>query len=64
LRQDLHDWLEDCNEEETFKETLIKVYTDVEATGNGYLEIGRTSAGKIWIYRTYSIKDNACSSPA
>jgi PBSX family phage portal protein len=47
LRQDLHEWLEDCNEEETFKETLIKFYTDVEATGNGYLEIGRTSAGKI-----------------
>jgi len=47
LRQDLHDWLEDCNEEETFKETLVKFYTDVEATGNGYLEVGRTSAGKI-----------------
>ena len=47
LRQDLYDWLEDCNEEETFTETLIKVYTDVESTGNGYLEIGRTSAGKI-----------------
>ena len=47
LRQDLHQWLEDCNEEETFKETLIKFYTDIEATGNGYLEIGRTSAGKI-----------------
>jgi PBSX family phage portal protein len=47
LRQDLYDWLEDCNEEETFTETLIKAYTDVEATGNGYIEIGRTSAGKI-----------------
>ena len=47
LRQDLHDWLEDCNEEETFKETLIKFYTDVEATGNGYLEVGRTTNGKI-----------------
>ena len=47
LRQDLHDWLEDCNEEETFKETLIKFYTDVESTGNGYLEIGRTTSGKI-----------------
>jgi len=47
MRQDLHDWLEDCNEEETFKETLIKFYTDVEATGNGYLEIGRTTSGKI-----------------
>jgi PBSX family phage portal protein len=47
LRQDLNQWLEDCNEEETFKETLIKFYTDVEATGNGYLEIGRTTSGKI-----------------
>ena len=47
LRQDLHEWLEDCNEEETFKETLIKVYTDVESTGNGYLEVGRTTSGKI-----------------
>jgi PBSX family phage portal protein len=47
LRQDLHNWLEDCNEEETFKETLIKFYTDIEATGNGYLEIGRTTSGKI-----------------
>jgi PBSX family phage portal protein len=47
LRQDLYDWLEDCNEEETFTETLIKAYTDVEATGNGFIEIGRTSAGKI-----------------
>lgn len=47
LRQDLHSWLEDCNEEETFKETLIKFYTDVESTGNGYLEIGRTTSGKI-----------------
>lgn len=47
LRQDLNQWLEDCNEEETFKETMIKFYTDVEATGNGYLEIGRTTSGKI-----------------
>jgi len=47
IKQDLHEWLEDCNEEETFKETLIKFYTDVEATGNGYLEVGRTTSGKI-----------------
>jgi PBSX family phage portal protein len=47
LRQDLYEWLEQCNEEETFTETLIKAYTDVESTGNGYIEIGRTSAGKI-----------------
>ena len=47
IRQDLHKWLEDCNEEETFKETLVKSYTDLEATGNGYLEVGRTTSGKI-----------------
>ena len=47
LRQDLDNWLEETNEEETFTETLIKAYTDLEATGNGYIEIGRTSAGNI-----------------
>ena len=47
IKQDLHRWLEDCNEDETFKETLIKFYTDIEATGNGYLEVGRTTTGKI-----------------
>ena len=47
IKQDLHQWLEDCNEDETFKETLIKFYTDYEATGNGYLEVGRTTTGKI-----------------
>ncbi len=47
IKQDLHDWLEDCNEDETFKETLVKFYTDLESTGNGYLEVGRTTTGKI-----------------
>jgi PBSX family phage portal protein len=47
LRQDLDYWLEETNEEETFTETLIKAYTDLEATGNGFIEIGRTTAGNI-----------------
>jgi PBSX family phage portal protein len=47
IRQDLNEWLESVNEEETFTETLIKVYTDLEATGNGYIEIGRTTRGDI-----------------
>jgi len=47
LRQDLESWLEETNEEETFIETLIKVYTDLEATGNGYLEVSRTTSGNI-----------------
>jgi PBSX family phage portal protein len=47
LRQELHLWLDQTNDEDTFTQTLIKVYTDLEATGNGFLEIGRTSAGNI-----------------
>jgi PBSX family phage portal protein len=47
LRQDLQDWLDTTNDEDTFTQTLIKVYTDLEATGNGYLEIGRTTSGNI-----------------
>jgi len=47
LRQDLDSWLEETNEEETFTETLVKAYTDLEATGNGFIEIGRTTSGNI-----------------
>jgi PBSX family phage portal protein len=44
---ELRDWLENLNDEESFTETLTKFYTDVQATGNGYLEIGRTTTGAI-----------------
>ena len=47
IKRDLEQWLESVNEEETFTETLIKAYVDLEATGNGYIEIGRTTAGNI-----------------
>ena len=47
LKQDLQLWLDATNDEDTFTETLIKVYTDLETTGNGYIEIGRTVAGDI-----------------
>jgi PBSX family phage portal protein len=47
IRQQLEIWLEEVNEEETFVETLVKVYTDLEATGNGFIEIGRTTSGNI-----------------
>ena len=47
LRQDIHGWLDTTNDEDTFTQTLIKVYTDLEATGNGYIEIGRTTGGNI-----------------
>jgi len=47
IKTNLDSWLDDCNQEETFTETLIKAYTDLEATGNGYIEVGRTTAGDI-----------------
>ena len=47
IRQDLQEWLDSTNDEDTFTETLIKVFTDYEATGNGFLEIGRTTNGNI-----------------
>ena len=47
IKTNLDKWLDDCNEEESFTETLIKAYTDLEATGNGYIEIGRTTAGDV-----------------
>lgn len=46
-KQKLFDWIASCNEEDDFIETLIKVWTDYEVTGNGYLEIGRTTTGEI-----------------
>lgn len=39
---ELSDHLDDLNEEDTFTETLQKVWKDYESTGNGYIEIGRS----------------------
>ena len=44
---ELHDWIENLNQDESFTHTLMKFYTDVQATGNGYLEIGRKTNGDI-----------------
>ena len=38
---------DEFNENETFIETMIKVWNDYLTVGNGYLEIGRTNAGQI-----------------
>jgi len=40
-KEEMLDWLDSCNEEDEFTETLIKIWTDYESTGNGYLEVGR-----------------------
>jgi PBSX family phage portal protein len=43
----MHEWIESLNDDDSFTATMSKVYTDVQATGNGYLEIGRTTRGEI-----------------
>jgi len=44
---DLREYLESMNSDDSFSETMKKAYTDLEATGNAYLEVGRTATGKI-----------------
>jgi PBSX family phage portal protein len=46
-KADLKDWIDNLNDEESITNVLTKFYTDVQATGNGYLEIGRTVTGQI-----------------
>jgi PBSX family phage portal protein len=46
-KERLDDIFEELNDEETFIETMIKVWLDVLTTGNGYLEIGRSVNGEI-----------------
>ena len=46
-KEDLRLFLESLNSDDSFLENMKKVYTDLEATGNAYLEVGRTSTGKI-----------------
>ena len=47
LKIQLRDWLEGLNQDESFTSILEKVDTDLNATGNGYIEIGRTVTGEI-----------------
>ena len=47
LKMELMQWLDDCNDDDSLTKTLEKVVTDMQATGNGYIEIGRTVAGEI-----------------
>jgi PBSX family phage portal protein len=45
--QALMDWLDECNDQDEFIETLQKVWTDYETTGNGYFEVGRDLQGRV-----------------
>ena len=46
-KDQLVEWLEGRNDEDAFTHILEKSYTDYEATGNGFIEIGRTVTGEI-----------------
>ena len=46
-REKLEETIESWNEEDTFTETLMKVWKDYETMGNGYLEVGRKKDGTI-----------------
>ena len=41
------EWFESLNSDESMTSIFMKVWTDYESTGNGYLEIGRTITGEI-----------------
>jgi PBSX family phage portal protein len=44
---EMTDWLESLNSEDSFTTIMEKIYTDVQSTGNGYMEVGRTVKGEI-----------------
>ena len=46
-KQQMIDYIESLNSDDSFLENMKKVYTDLESTGNAYLEVGRTATGKI-----------------
>lgn len=47
LKGDMREWLESLNDEDSFTTIMEKIDTDLEATGNGYMEVGRTVTGEI-----------------
>jgi PBSX family phage portal protein len=61
----MDEWVESLNEEDNLTDILEKVMTDYEALGMGYLEVGRTSTGKVgylghipaWTIRPRRLRD-------
>jgi len=47
LKAQATNWLEDLNDEDSFINIMEKIITDVQSTGNGYLEVGRKVNGEI-----------------
>jgi PBSX family phage portal protein len=47
LKIQMTDWVESLNDDDSLTKTLEKVVTDMQATGNGFIEVGRTVTGEI-----------------
>ena len=47
MKVEVRDWLENLNDDDSFTSVMMKFYTDIQATGNGYLEVGRAVNGRI-----------------
>ena len=43
LKEEMREFLESLNSDDSFTETMKKIFIDLESTGNAYLEVGRTS---------------------
>jgi len=47
LKEQLRNYLESLNSDDSFTETMKKIFIDLESTGNAYMEVGRMTNGKI-----------------
>jgi len=46
-KDEIEEWLESLNDEDSINEILENIWRDYEVTGNGYIEIGRKRDGEI-----------------
>ena len=46
-KEDLRNYIESMNSDDSFLENMKKVFIDLESTGNAYLEVGRTATGQV-----------------
>lgn len=47
MKIEIRDWLESLNDDDSFTKIMEKVFTDLQATGNGFIEVGRNIEGQI-----------------
>jgi PBSX family phage portal protein len=47
MKIEIREWLESLNDDDSFTKIMEKVFTDLQATGNGFIEVGRNVEGQI-----------------